>query len=227
MPAKKNEVAVAPAIDQLPEMYGEAMDLGGGDITFPKIYLLSGLSTMVKEGIAKAGDVVRVLSHDDPNPTFLIGGPEGHTHYDAYVFGRTEVVAVYSDDGTEYMPPGTPLDRANPNMWRGYRYLLAIPSVDPSMPARQQFIKTAGRATFQNLNYFLERARAEKSGIPHVRFTLGERTSQNGRHTYHILRAEEITRGDDYELALKQAEFARQATEVDAAPVVDGNAPSF
>jgi hypothetical protein len=201
----------------LPTLY-DAVDVA--DIQLPGIYLQTGNSQGVSNGISKPGDVILGLGAGDSDPEFLI--TEGQPTFDAYVIGRKKFAATTDENDRIVFHKDNRRDPDDPKSWEGFFFLLALPDIDPSIPARLMLWKTAGKTAIRKLNFFIDRAIKESNDTgnefipPHVRFSLLNRTGQKG-HPYKAWEVVVIPVDDGVELARGMMSFgAYTATENDA-----------
>jgi len=224
------EAAGLPAVQDMSDMYEPTTD-----VQSPSIYLMQGLSSAVKEQLAKAGDVCLMLGSDDTSPVHLIGGDSGADYFDAAILRRQVSYAII--DGADFTwladlaAFNTERDAGSRDAWKVHRYIIAIPSVDAMLPARLMLTKTGGQSVAKALNSLIDRAAVDHK-LAQVRFSVGVKTNRAGQQ-YHAFKVG-ATKLPDEDLAIAQAmqvEVQRTAnqwrTENDAptGPAVDQ--PSF
>lgn len=153
------------------------------DLAMPRVYFLQGTSQLVKEGVAKEGQVVMASSSDDPSPTFLI---EDHAtdSFVAYIIGVEKKAGFYEPDGIRYTDDLT-IDRSNPehhDKWHIYDYTVAIPEHEGLLPVRMRMQRTAGKAAAKKINAIAFAAGGYGTPVPVV-VTFGKKTGSRG-HVY-------------------------------------------
>lgn len=212
----------------LPSLY-DPVDVA--EIQLPGIYLQTGNSQGVANGVAAPGDVILGLGAGDTDPEILIN--KDKPTFNAYVIGRKKFAAT-TTNGRIHFHRDNRRDLADPDSWEGFFFLLALPDVDPAIPARAMFWKTACKTAIKKLNFFIDRAIKEANDTgsefvpPHVKFSLLNRTGQEG-HQYKAWEATLIPADEGLELARGMMSFgAYTATEnvaPDYAPSDDNTAP--
>lgn len=170
--------AEAPA---LPTMFGglSADDIDMGDLMTPQVTLAQGNSDLIKNRVARDGDVV--WHYGGANPTLLID--EDNPSFTAYVVAA-EKFAATTEDGRMVFHDDKRRDLDDPNSWEGFFYYLAIPELDEYMPARLMLWKTAGKMPSKQLNTLLLNHAGSGNTEPlTVQFKLVPRTGRSG-HAY-------------------------------------------
>lgn len=227
------EVAVAAPTGGLPELYAPVHS--GSDLQMSGIYVIAELSAMARARVATPGDVVLALGSDDVAPVHLINqdeDPKGT--FDAYVIARDPFVASTANGDMEFLPKDYVRRPDEADVWNGYFYYLALPDVDPSLPARMMLWRTAGTPVARMINTFMARAAAVEDYRPvRVRFGVQTATGQKSRQQYWKLNVQSIPHGEDdtgLAIALKQQQMlaASQAQYTTGDPVApDPNAASY
>lgn len=188
----------------LPALYGDIHD--EGDLQLSGIYVIAELSQMAKDRVAAPGDVVLALGSDDASPTHLIkqeDDPKGT--FDAYVIARDSFVASTAGGQMTFLPKDYVRSPDERDVWNGYFYYIAIPDIDPAMPARMMLWRTAGMPVAKKINTFLLRSKAMNDTRPvHVRFGVTKRTGRRSGQPYWALTVSPIPPGDDLDVALRQ-----------------------
>lgn len=202
LPSVTGESLPAQITPSTPQLYDR---VDAGEVQLPSIYLQAALSKAVQSGTCKPGDVILALGADDPDPVFLIGGPEGRESFDAYIVSRKRVFTTTRNGRLEFLPAR---DFDDPDCWEGFNYLLSIPTVDDVIPARLLLTRMAGRIASKRLNFFIDRQLHAGSDDPaHVRFTISSRTNNKG-HNFHVFQTASIPPGEDVEVARAMREYA-------------------
>lgn len=222
------EIATIPAA-ALPGLY-ETMDTD--DRMTPSLYLMQGLSAMVQAGTARPGDAVLALGNEDPDPVFLIGGPEKRDHFVGYILSRTKSYARFAQgedmqwmDKAEFEAARALGDR---DVWAVYRYVLAIPSVDDVLPARLMLTRTGGTIVARQLNTFIDRSIRSGSTDPvAVKFTVSEKVGKASGKKFFAFNVA-LVGGDPEGLAIaRQIQLSGLAiAQENAAPVAEDQ-PGF
>jgi hypothetical protein len=152
------------------------------DIQLPRIYVQQGQSNFVQAGLTEPGDVVLANGSDDPEPIHLIGGDAGDA-FTCYVIGRERFAATTAGGGIEFQDQRDPND---PDSWEGWFFDIALPDVDPNVPARWMLWKTAGRAAARAINTLIERKKFSGDTDPLcIKVRSSERTNKRGQK-YHV-----------------------------------------
>lgn len=195
-------VAEPPA---LPAIYTRDDEITSADVILPKVYLMQDRSTQVKERNARGGDVILATDKDDAGFHFLIGGDEGRESFTAFILDRQRTVARIGDDGDswEWLPSNYQRRPDERDVWVGFNYLVAIPDVDPFLPAKHLLIKTAGTRVYQKLNTMIQKARALGSPNPvAVKYTTAERVGRDSKQSFYVLIPVEENNPDPDHLAI-------------------------
>lgn len=224
------ELAKTETAPALPALYGETHS--ANDLQMSGIYVVAELSAMARSRVAIPGDVVLALGSDDPAPVHLINqdeNPKGT--FDAYVIYRDPFVASTANDEMEFLPKNYVRSPEETDVWNGYFFYLALPDVDPALPARMMLWRTAGTPVARMLNTFIARAVAVGDDRPiRVRFGVQPAIGQKSRKPYWKLNVQLLPHGDDdagleiakrqqHMLLASQAQFGggqETAPEVDA-----------
>jgi hypothetical protein len=184
----KSEVAVvepsvgtvAPIVPPLQSMF-EAVEVS--DIQLSRIYLQAPLSKAVANGIAKPGQATLSAGSDDANPVILIEDPKEDS-FIVYIIGREKFAATTSGGGLTFHPDKK-RDPSDPESWEGWFFDVALPDVDPALPARWMLWKTSGRPVANAINTILERKFQAGDYSPAcLKVSVVERNSGKG-HKYH------------------------------------------
>lgn len=144
----------------LPALY-DRVDVS--EIQLPNMYLAQGLTKAVENGLAKPGDAFIGLGASDADPVFLIGGTgkKQREYVTGYILRRTVSQARDLPSGMEWMTADE-YDAAQAareaDVWKVYTYLVAIPEVDPIIPAKLMLWKTGGLIPAKQINFFIQKA---------------------------------------------------------------------
>lgn len=201
----KNTPAVAepPA---LPAIYTrDDLEITSADVILPKVYLLQDRSTQVKLRNARGGDVILATDKDDTGFSFLIGGDEARESFTAFILDIQRTVARIGDDGDswEWLPNNYQRQPSERDVWVGFNYLVAIPDVDPFLPAKHLLIKTAGTRVYQKLNTMIQKAKALGSPDPvAVTYTTAVRQGRDSKQDFYVLVPVENNNPDPDHLAI-------------------------
>lgn len=222
------EPAQVPALPALPQMYER---VEADDTQIPSVYLLQGLSSAVQEGIGRIGDVIVGLGADDPDPSWLIGGPNDLTEFTAYILSRRVGYARIEDgsmewlDRAEYEAARAAQDR---DVWKTFHYVLCIPEYSEVLPARLMLTKTAGRKPSQRINHFIDKAVANGQTDPVcVRFQVAEDTNRKGQK-YAVMNPSLGTpTNEGLEVARRQMLMAAATRFENDAPTADHGQPDI
>lgn len=227
-------MSTLPAVPEMPALPALYDDVSVSDIQLPNIYLQTGQSQGVQNGVTKPGDVILGLGAGDEDPIFLITADK--PSFEAYVIARKRFAATTADNRIVFHKDNKK-DPDDPNSWEGFFYLLAMPDVDPDIPARIMLWKMAGRRAAQKINNFIERAKMQSSEDvpftpPRVRFSLQNASSKTG--IAYKQWAATLVQADEYlPQALEMMQFGSYlATEnvgptEDTRPAADPDAPAL
>jgi hypothetical protein len=195
--------AVAPAeTDDLPDLYGPVSR--AADIQLPEVRVMADLSDAVKARIARPGDVLRMMGSDDPDPVFLISEERGLTSFNAYLIARSRFAATTDSKRIIFQRERDPDD---PDSWEGYFYTLAMPEIDPDVPARVMAWKTAWKVFIRKANFFIAKSMKEGGPPPHVKVTIQKKVSTRG-FDYYSPQPQLIPADDGLAAALEMQKFA-------------------
>lgn len=184
----KNEVATTEA-PALPALYDRGSGISAADIEVQRIYVQADLSQLVKARITEPGDVVMALGADDVDPTWLIGGPDKRTSFDAFILARRRFVARTESGGDiEWLPDDYQRAPGEQDVWEGFNYLVAVPEVNDLLPARMMLWKTAGAPVAKRVNTYILQAEMRGTTDPLcVTFTVAEKIGQRSKQRYYAL----------------------------------------
>ena len=202
-------------------------DVDISDINVPSIRLQHALADYVRKGLAKEGDVLLTFGNDDPEPRYLVGGPDKVESFTAYILAREKTAATTANGIIEWQKQRDPDDN---DSWDVYFYYLAIPSFEPMIPVRVMLWKTAGMIPARHINTAVLRNGGLDEPIA-MKFTVDEKKSRDGKYTYkHMVAVNTTADPDEMELAKAQmhkvhALNSRFQKENDAPVITDQ--PSF
>lgn len=188
-----------PAVYQRPAV----PTAGPGERSVPIVYLMADLSRAVKSKLADAGDVCAMLSAEDDEPYFLIGGDSGEESFRAFVIGvQRYVTRGGAGDDWERLPDDYVRDPNNPeddDVNVGFKYAISVPGA--TFPVYSLLlIRSAGRNAYQKVNFALDNARVtDPTGTDPVMIEFGTKvaSSKKGGHTYHQWTAKRVDPTDD------------------------------
>lgn len=174
--------AVAENKSAVPAMvHRPALEIDGGDIALPRLYIGQFMSDAVKDGIVKAGSIYAATGQDDPDPQVLaVGNPKTGVEREAgvlvHILGMRKGKS-FSDGGElqlyDFNDPTAPKEA-----WVTYNYTVCLPEVDAEVPFKWLLTKS-GATTAKSINMVLM-----KSGIPAheiaFRFWTVKRENQKG-----------------------------------------------
>jgi hypothetical protein len=225
----KNAPAVKDAapLPALPGMY-DRVDVA--DIQLPSIYLQQPLSQGVENGITKPGDGILGLGADDLDPVFLV--TKDKPSFTGFILRRKKSYAR-SERGasmewlneSEYQSARINNER---DVWSVFQYLVAIPDVDDTVPARLMLWKTSGIKPAKKINYHIDRALAQGNPDPVcIEFSVAQATNKDGQK-YFVWNPKlgTPTQDGDLEIARRMQSFGLSDPAENEAPVGDSQ-PGF
>ncbi len=184
----KTEVATVET-PALPALYDRGSGITAADIEVQRIYVQADLSQLVRARITEPGDVIMALGADDADPTWLIGGPDKRTSFDAFILARRRFVARTESGGDiEWLPDNYERAPGEMDVWEGFNYLVAVPEVSDLLPARLMLWKTAGTPVAKRINTYLLQAEMRGQTDPLcVTFSVQQKIGQKSKQQYYAL----------------------------------------
>lgn len=137
-----SKTAIEKTKPQLPAMaHTPSLDLGSDDIQTPRLYIGSGMSAAVAEGLVVTGDLYSATSKEDPAPEVLFSPKEAGEGVLIHVLGMTKSLSKSEGGEFERWALGDPDAPSDADL--NYNYTLCLPEVDAVMPYRMSFKRTA------------------------------------------------------------------------------------
>lgn len=125
-----------------------ALEIDGGDVALPRLYIGQFTSDAVKQGLVKAGSIYAAQGQDDPDPVVLsVGNPKTGVARDAgvtvHILGMRKGKS-YSDGGElelfDFNDPNAPAEA-----WVTYNYTVCLPDFDKDVPYKWLLTKSGAR----------------------------------------------------------------------------------
>lgn len=214
------EPANVPAVAEqaaLPELYGSAK---ASDVQFPEIRVMADLSDAVKARLAFPGDMLLMMGSTDEDPTHLIAPDKGLESFNAYLIARSQFAATTEDKKIIFQQQR---DHDDPNSWEGYFFTLALPQIDPDIPARVMAWKTAWKPFIKKANFYIAKSLKEGGPPPHIKVTVQKKVSGGG-FDYYAPQATLIPADEGLSAAIEMQKFAVSLSYENHAP--EATAPS-
>jgi hypothetical protein len=212
-----------PETGNLPALRTSEFDIS--DFTFPGIFLQADLSKGVKAGLTRPGDVIWAMGTDDPSPTIIARHKDNGEplSFEGYVVGHRKWHGTQDDAGRwTYTAERDEADRSS---WTGYDFLISIPEVDDTFPARWRLVKTAGLKAARDINMFLFKASKEDGLPPRIKVSIGQRPNKNGQ-LYYFPQVARINHGEDLQAAVEMKAFGGMLDPRKDEGVVEGAEPT-
>ncbi len=189
----------------LPALWGGEDQISASDVKAPEIRITQGNSKAATEGLAKVGDVIFTYGSEDGSPTVLIGkGKQDPNDFVGYVVAREKFAATTTGGGLTFHD--TPVrDMDDPGSWEGWFFYIAVPELDPILPARTMMWRSNAAAARQ-INGYIQRAKARGDYDPiAIRVSTVDRANDKGAWT--IYRIAQIGKDeiDQDELAMAES----------------------
>lgn len=174
--------AVAETSSAVPAMvHRPALEIDGGDIALPRLYIGQFMSDAVKDGIVKAGSIYAATGQDDPDPQVLAAGDpkvgvSRENGITIHILGMRKGKS-FSDGGElqlfDFHDPAAPKEA-----WVTYNYTVCIPEVDAEVPFKWLLTKS-GAATAKSMNMVLMKSGAPAHEVA-FKFWTAKRENQKG-----------------------------------------------
>lgn len=174
--------AVAETRSAVPAMvHRPALEIDGGDIALPRLYIGQFMSDAVKDGIVRAGSIYAATGQDDPDPQVLAtGDPKVGVSRDdgviVHILGMRKGKS-FSDGGElqlfDFNDPSAPKEA-----WVTYNYTVCLPEIDAEVPFKWLLTKS-GSATAKSINMVLMKSGAPAHEIA-FKFWTAKRENQKG-----------------------------------------------
>jgi hypothetical protein len=131
--------AQVPALVQTP-----ALEIGAGDVALPRLYIGQSMSEPVQDGAVEVGQLFTALGQDDPEPQVVSDKGEDADGVLVHVLGMTRKKSLSKDGELELYDYDDP--NAPPEAWVTYNYVVALPEVDPDLPFKLLYTRSATSA---------------------------------------------------------------------------------
>lgn len=141
--------SVAEAKSSVPALvHRPAMEIDGGDVALPRLYIGQFTSDAVKSQLVAPGSIYTASGQDDPDPAVLAkgtakGGVDRDKGVRVHILGMKKGKS-YSDGGElelfDFNDPSAP-----PEAWVTYNYTVCLPEVDEEVPFKWLLTKSGAR----------------------------------------------------------------------------------
>lgn len=206
---EKRQESQVPALVATP-----ALEIDGGDISLPKLYIGQQMSQAVQDELVKSGQIYLAAGEDDPDPQVIFDPDSKAKSNDGvliHVLGMRKTKSL-SENGElttfSFHDPDAP-----PEAWVVYNYVVALPEIEEDVPVKMAWSRTKTPAA-KVINTQL--AKRSDEGPPwSLAFRVTTVKKKNNKGTYFVPRVVPVDSTEENVALAERLAVLISGTQVD------------